>query len=72
LLDPASSVLWETTLEPGERRRVCVPHEAACGDCSLLLTGSAPGGLTSFSGTIWISVYDGQGSHVPLKKPGLP
>jgi hypothetical protein len=73
LLGPQASVLWETRLHPGESRRFCVPHTPeTTGTCSLLLSGEGPGGLTSFTGSIWINLYDRYGERAAIERSGHP
>ncbi len=73
LLDPKGLPVWKTEVLPGDRRLVCVSHSPAPqGDYSLHLTGDVSGGLTSFSGSIWINVYNHRGEQLAPFEADLP
>jgi len=73
LLGPQGTVLWEMRLSPSGKQRLCIPHTPMTGGpCTLLLSGDAPGGLTSFSGSIWINLYDSNGERIALDTSGRP
>jgi hypothetical protein len=67
--DPEGLTIWRTEVKSGDSKRICVSHEESSkGIYTLQLGSSLPLNLTSFSGSIWINLYD---QHGTLISPGL-
>jgi len=65
LQDPLGATVWTEPVLPGDDRVLCVPHRPALpGTYGLVLAGGGPGGLTRFSGSLWINAFDGQGERL--------
>jgi hypothetical protein len=68
---PNQDTLWQEEVRSGDVRTFCVPRESAPGGLyTVTLSGSLPLGLTHFTGSIWINVFNGGGEVLPAAGPG--
>ena len=73
LLDPKESPVWESEVRPGDKRLICIPQSPAPrGIYHLQLAGATPGSLTSFSGSIWINVFNQWGERLAPVEADVP
>jgi len=79
LTAPDRRVLWRRPVRPGDTERFCVPvREPGAGTYTVTLSGDLPLGLTHFTGSIWMNLFDRAGSVLPpqlrtgLGKTGEP
>lgn len=73
LRDAAGSAVWEGPVLPGAHPRICIRHAPArAGAYRLTLAGQGPGGLTRFSGSLWINAFDGRGLRLAPLREEMP
>ena len=73
ILDPSGSTQWQTEVRSGHRMQYCVSLDnPKKGTHTVELCGPPPLRFTSFSGSVWINLYDHKGEIIlPPGSPGF-